>query len=73
LEGSCRSLILSNYHGIRLERLRKTMKNFCQDGRSPGRDLNPAPPEYGAGVITTRPRRSLHATLAEHFLEEEEN
>jgi hypothetical protein len=43
--------------GICLEGLRKTTKNLSQDSRSPGRDLNPGPPEYEAGVLTTRPRR----------------
>jgi hypothetical protein len=26
------------------------MINLCQDSRSPGRDLNPGPPKYEAGV-----------------------
>jgi hypothetical protein len=30
-----------------------------QDSRSPGLDLKPEPPEYEAGVLTTRPRRSV--------------
>jgi hypothetical protein len=34
-------------------------KNLSQDSRSPGRDLKPGPPEYEAGVLTTRPRRSV--------------
>jgi hypothetical protein len=25
----------------------------------PGRDLNPGPPDYDVGVLTTRPRRSI--------------
>jgi hypothetical protein len=29
------------------------MKELSQDSRSPGRDLNPGPPEYKAGVLTT--------------------
>jgi hypothetical protein len=29
-------------------------KNLSQDSRSPGQDLNPGPPEYGAGVLTTQ-------------------
>jgi hypothetical protein len=32
------------------------MKIFSKDSRSPGRDFNPRPPEYEAGVLTTRPR-----------------
>jgi hypothetical protein len=32
---------------------------------SPGRDLNPGLPEYTAGVLTTRPRRSV--TLLKDF------
>jgi hypothetical protein len=47
------------YLGICLEGLRKTTKNLSQVSRSPGRDLNPGPPEYEAGVLTTRPRRSV--------------
>jgi hypothetical protein len=45
------------YPGICREGLRKTMKNLSQDTRSPSRDLKPGPPEYEAGVLTTRPRR----------------
>jgi hypothetical protein len=37
---------LRYYPGICLEGLRKTTKNLSQDNRSPGRDLNPGPPEY---------------------------
>jgi hypothetical protein len=33
------------------------MKIISQDSRSPGRDLNPGPPKYEAGVLTTRHRR----------------
>jgi hypothetical protein len=43
------------YPGIYLEGLLKTTKNHGQDSRSPGRDLNPGPLEYEAGVLTTRP------------------
>jgi hypothetical protein len=42
---------LRYYPGICLEGLRKTTKNLTQDNRSPGRDLNPGPPEYEAGVL----------------------
>jgi hypothetical protein len=31
-----------------------------QDSRSPGRDFNPGPPDYEAGVLTNRPRRSVY-------------
>jgi hypothetical protein len=44
---------------ICLEGLRKNTKNLSQDSRCPGRDLNLGPPEYEAGVLTTRPRRSV--------------
>jgi hypothetical protein len=56
---SGRGLILSHYPGIRLEGLGKITKNLNQDSRSPGRDLNPGPPEYESGVLTTRWRRSV--------------
>jgi hypothetical protein len=46
-------------HGIYLEGLRKTTKNLSWDSRSPGRDLNPGPLEYEAGVLTTRLRRDI--------------
>jgi hypothetical protein len=49
---------LRQYPGICLEGLRKTMKNLSQDIQSPGRDMNSVPPEYGAGMLTTLPRRS---------------
>jgi hypothetical protein len=58
---SGRDLILRYYQVICLEGLRKTMKPLRQDSQSPGRDLNPGLPEYEAGVLTTRPRRSAHA------------
>jgi hypothetical protein len=47
------------YPGIRLEYLRETTVNLSQDSRSSGRDLNPGPPEYVAGVLTALPRRSI--------------
>jgi hypothetical protein len=31
-------------------------ENLRQGIWSPGRDMNPGPPEYEAGVLTTRPR-----------------
>jgi hypothetical protein len=31
--------------------------NFSQDSRYTRRDLNPGPPEYEAGVLSTCPRR----------------
>jgi hypothetical protein len=50
---------LRYYPGIFLKRLRKTTKNFSQDSRSPGREMNPGPLEYEAGMLTIRPRRSV--------------
>jgi hypothetical protein len=41
------------YPVMRLMRLRKAMENLSQDSRSPGQDLNPKPPEYEAGLLTT--------------------
>jgi hypothetical protein len=43
------------YPGICLDGLRKTTESLIQDSRSPDRDLNPGPPEYEAGALTTRP------------------
>jgi hypothetical protein len=42
-----------------MEGLRKTMKTPSEDNRSPNRDLKRGPPEYKAGVLTARPRRSV--------------
>jgi hypothetical protein len=39
--------------GIFLEELRKATRNFSQDSRSLGRDLNTGSPEYVTGVLTT--------------------
>jgi hypothetical protein len=47
-----------HYRGICLDKLRKTT-NKCQDNRSPRRDLNRGPLKYEAGLLTTRPRRSV--------------
>jgi hypothetical protein len=46
---------LRYYPAICLEGLKKTMKTLSQDKRSSGRDLESGPPEYEAGVLTTRP------------------
>jgi hypothetical protein len=59
LEGSGRDLICRNCPGIRLEGLRKTAKNLSQDSQSSSWYLNPGPPEYKAGVLTIRSRRSV--------------
>lgn len=48
------------YPGIFLEGLRKTAENLSQVSRPPGRDPKPGPPEYKAGVLTTRPRQDTH-------------
>jgi hypothetical protein len=59
VEGSGHGLIFRYYSGIRLEGLRGTTKNLSQDSKSLDRDLNPGPPEYQVGVLTTRPRGSV--------------
>jgi hypothetical protein len=55
-------LILKYYSGIRLEGLRKTTIP-SMDSRSPGRDLNPGPPKYEAGMLTTGPRLSVDKSM----------
>jgi hypothetical protein len=59
LKESGRGLILRYYPGIRMEGLRKTTINLSHDSRSLGPDLNLKPHEYKAGVLTTRPGRSV--------------
>jgi hypothetical protein len=47
---------LRHYLYICMGWLKKTTKNLSRDGRSPGRDLNPSPPEYETGVLDTEVR-----------------
>jgi hypothetical protein len=35
------------------------MKSLSQNSRSPDLDFNPGPPEYEAGMLTSRPRLSV--------------
>jgi hypothetical protein len=65
LEGSGRGLILSDYPDICLEGLKKTTKTLSQDNRSLGRNLSLGFTEYEAGVLTTRPRRSVWHSYAD--------
>jgi hypothetical protein len=37
----------------------ETMENLSHDSWSLGQDLNPGPPEYEAGMLTTWPRHSF--------------
>jgi hypothetical protein len=53
VEGSGRCIISRFYPGIFLEDLGEDTKNLIQASRSLGRDMNPEPPEYEAGVLTT--------------------
>jgi hypothetical protein len=39
-----------------MEELKKTMENLSEESRSLSQDLNPGPPKYKAGALTTRPR-----------------
>jgi hypothetical protein len=45
---------LKCYHRIHLEELRTMTVSLSKDSQSPGRDIKPGPPEYEAGVLTTR-------------------
>jgi hypothetical protein len=70
MEGSGRGLIFFNYPIICLEELRKTTKNLSQDNQSLGRDLNARPPEYDAGVLTTRPWCLVSSSVVTSFEQE---
>jgi hypothetical protein len=59
LVGSGRGLISRYYPGIRLEGLRKTTKISIRIAGRQDREPNPGPPEYEAGVLATRSRRSV--------------
>jgi hypothetical protein len=41
------------YPSVRLEGLRKPMTNLSQDSVPLGREMNPGPTEYKAGVLMT--------------------
>jgi hypothetical protein len=51
--------MLSNSRRIRLVAVRKSTEHLSPDSRCPGRDLNPGDPEYEAGLLTTRPQRTV--------------
>jgi hypothetical protein len=51
--------IFWNYTGICLKGLSKITKNLIQYSLSPGRDLNPGPPENEARLLNIRPRHSV--------------
>jgi hypothetical protein len=70
LEGSNRGLILRYYPGIRMEELRKTTKMLSQDSQFLGRGLNPGHPVYEAGVLTTRPQRSVRLNVVGYIMGE---
>jgi hypothetical protein len=42
------------------------------DNRSPGRHLNPGPPEYEAGLLTTRQQRSMGKYLSKLLLRKQD-
>jgi hypothetical protein len=46
-------------------------KNLSYDSRSPSRYLNPGPPAYEAGVLTTQPRHSVEEEEEEQCFEAE--
>jgi hypothetical protein len=50
---------LRHYSDIGVEGLKENREDLNRDIRSPGRDFNAGPPEYEAGVLTIRLRRSL--------------
>jgi hypothetical protein len=53
--GSCLIKVLSHLPGETEE----NKEDLSQDFRSLGRDLNPEPPEYEAGLLTIRPLRLI--------------
>jgi hypothetical protein len=57
---------MSTTPGICLEGLMKTMINLSHDSQPPGRDLNPGPSDYEAGVLSIPPRRSVCRTKERH-------
>jgi hypothetical protein len=62
VEGSGHGLILRNQFQHLPGRTGENNEQLSQDSLSPGRDLNPGPPQYDAGVLTSRPRRTSYST-----------
>jgi hypothetical protein len=56
------------YHGIRLEEHRNRTMILNQDILSPDRDLNTGPPDYEAGVLPSRQRRSVISEFCDNAL-----
>jgi hypothetical protein len=54
---------LRNNFDICLEGPRKTTNNLRRDSLSPGRYMNPGPPEYKAGVLTIQQIFVVHTGL----------
>jgi hypothetical protein len=50
---------LKYYPDTCLEGPRKTTRNVSQDTQSPGRNLNPGPPQNEAGFLTIQLRHSV--------------
>jgi hypothetical protein len=48
------------------------MKNLGQDGRSPGREMNPGPPEYKIRVLPLEPDVRFEVPTA-HSMEKKKN
>jgi hypothetical protein len=63
LVGSGRGLILSYYPGIHLERLKKPMKNFSCNSRSPGLRIEP-----GTSRIRSRSVHHSTTTFSAHWI-----
>jgi hypothetical protein len=61
-KGFVRNRLWPNFKGLSRYssgRTDENHENLNQDSQSPGRDFNPAPAEYEAGVLTSGPRRSV--------------
>jgi hypothetical protein len=56
---SGRDLILRYYPGICRRETEENHESLSYDSQSSVQDLNPRPPEYEAGVLSTLPRRSI--------------
>jgi hypothetical protein len=63
VEGSGRGLIQGTTWHLPGGTEENHEKTFSHDSQSPGWDLNPGPPEYEAGVLTSRPWHSVSEYL----------
>jgi hypothetical protein len=65
MERICKEAVMPYFKVLSKHFPTGTDENLDQGSRYPCRDMNPGPPEYEAGVLTTQPRRSVWTNVSE--------